>query len=208
MKTKFLAVLFLLCGQALFADEGDSYLFWMISPDQVMAPYGTVISEDHYYAKVGYANSGTDVSSQGLTGYLNLYAEVGDGNFINDAYADNRSWASNEGDGISNVRTWDSGDVLGVQSAPVFAKFTSDLTSANYSYYVELLNEAGQVAGYGSFGTYADLAGYLSSRQGAATPGMMKLPGPFLIPEPTSGMLVLLGVAGLALRRRKMQKVA
>ena len=204
MKTKFLAVLFLLCGQALFADEGDSYLFWMISPNEVMAPYGTVISEGHYYAQVGYAKSDTDVSSQGLTGYLNLYAEVG-GDRINDASADSLAWGTTAND---NIRTWDSGNVLGVQSAPVFAKFTSALTSQNYSYYVELLNEAGQVAGYGSFGTYEDLAGYLSSRQGAATPGMMKLPGPFLIPEPTSGMLVLLGVAGLALRRRKMQKVA
>mgnify|MGYP003328699688 CR=1 FL=1 len=194
MKTKLIAILALLCGQALFAEE-DSYLFWMISPDATLQPFhgeATKVSAgDGYYARVGWKD-GSNYGTMG--GYLNLYAEVGDPSPIKDLTSHK----------YSNISTKDVGGLAGVQTAPVFANLTG-FTAANYTYWIELVNSAGEIEGYTSIGTYETLSAYISSMSGMATPAIAYSAGAFVVPEPTSGMLLLLGVAGLALRRRKMR---
>lgn len=197
MKTRFIAVLLLVCGQTLLASTEDSYLYWMISPDATLTSVQGVdakVSAAPYYARVGYADSSRDVFSQGLDTYLSLYVEPG-GSTIRD-YAGT----------IDNIATQD-GTHPGIQTTPVFAALPG-VTSNNYTYWIELLNDAGNVAGYASIGTYETLSNYVSSLKGMAIPSIALSVGVFTAPEPSSGLLLLLGVAGLALRRRKLQRKA
>lgn len=74
------------------------------------------------------------------------------------------------------------------------------------SFFVELVKD-NAVAYKSESMSYDALAGYMSSSIGMATPADTYGFSSFsAVPEPTSGLLLLLGVAGLALRRKKMQK--
>lgn len=204
MKTRFIAVLLLVCGQTLLASTEDSYLYWMISSDATLTSVqgvDTKVSAAQYYARVGYTSSDArNVYSQGLEGYLLLYAEPGDTTSIQDYTG------TGAGD-ISNISNKNKEDIAGIQTTPVFA-YLPGVSENNYTYWVELLNEAGSVAGYQSIGTYEKLSSYVSSLKGMAIPSIALSVGAFMAPEPSSGLLLLLGVAGLALRRRKLQRKA
>lgn len=196
MKNGFIAILLLLCGQTLFAE--DEYLYWTIAQDATLISVSggsSLISDGSYYAKVGYADIGADATKEGLQGYLNLYEQPGDTKVINDRGLENDS----------AIATQDNGDIAGIQNASVFASFRS-ISASNYSYWIELLNEAGSVEGYASLGTYSDLSDYISSMKGMALPSLTFTAKVFHAPEPSSGLLLVLGCAALALRRRKMQK--
>lgn len=90
---------------------------------------------------------------------------------------------------------------------------SSDLTSYNLpnNYFVWELaywdDEAGKATTVGTTDvfTYAQLSEYMASYSGGSDipkPGELFAPT-FVIPEPTSGMLMLIGLAGLALRRKR-----
>ena len=77
---------------------------------------------------------------------------------------------------------------------------------ANYYYYIALFNESGNLVAYSQTFNSAQVASStfdtadfntLTSFSGAFTGSG------YAVPEPTSGLLVLLGMAGLALRRKK-----
>ena len=78
--------------------------------------------------------------------------------------------------------------------------------SSEYSFYVELYNAAGDSVYKGQAVSYTDLldSGYIST-SGVLTPTMLATGGfnGASVPEPTSGMLLLIGGALLALRRRR-----
>lgn len=205
MKRSLMVILSFLWGTALQAEIEDSFLFWMIDPNAtIVGNWGveTRVDAGKYYARVGYADSGTTADQLMSTGlgdhYLNLYAAVDDQSPV--------PIYDNVGLDASNIRTYtpDEGGPLGVQSAPVYAGLPPAVTAANYTYWIELLNaDNNSVAGYGSLGMYQDLAAYISSMQGMATPDMMKAVSAFAAPEPNSALLLLIGCAALALRRRK-----
>lgn len=200
MKKSLMAILAVFSAMALQAE--DSYLFWMIDPDaKIVGNWGvtTPVSGGTYYARVGYTESPMSVeqviSAGKLDYYLNLYETV-----------DVQSLSpivDNGNLGGSNICTSNQGGLLGVQAAPVYAGLTATMTAANYTYWIELLNADNTVAGYGSIGLYETLAEYVSSMQGMATPSMAIAVGTFNAPEPSSGLLMLIGCAALALRRRK-----
>lgn len=77
--------------------------------------------------------------------------------------------------------------------------------STGYSFYVELYN-AGQSVYKGYASSYTDLlaSGYISTT-GVLTPTVLATGGfnGAAVPEPTSGVLLLIGGAMLALRRRR-----
>lgn len=193
MKKQLIAVLLFLCGMTLKAE--DEFLYWMIASDATIEGlWGekTVVSEGSYYAKVGYAAGSTTVEdivkAKKLEGYLNLYGLPNDQQFIQDSsdYKD------------SNIATSDSGDVLGVQSAPVYAK---GVTKADYTYWVELWNADDGIVGYASLGTYESLSAFISPMSELAS--MAASVSVFQVPEPNSALLLMIGCAALALRRRR-----
>ena len=197
MKKSLMAILAVFCAMALQASE-DSFLYWMIDPNAtIVGNWGveTPVSAGTYYARVGYTTTErTDaqvISAGQLDGYLNLYASV-DEDLVN--IQDN----SGIKDG-GNIIT--SGDT-GVQAMPVYAGMPT-VNAANYTYWIELLNEDNTIAGYGSIGMYETLAEYVSSMQGPGAPSLMIPVRAFAAPEPNSALLMLIGCAALALRRRK-----
>ena len=86
-----------------------------------------------------------------------------------------------------------------VKGFPVFAEVTG---YENYSFFVELKSDAGVFRS--TTASYSSLASYISSMSGTDYPSEAFGFSSFsAVPEPTSGLLILLGVAGLALRRRR-----
>mgnify|MGYP003309442993 CR=1 FL=1 len=192
MKKQLIAVLLFLCGMTLQAE--DEYLYWMIDSDaKIEGLWGkeTPLSGGTYYAKVGYTTTQKTVeeivaAGKGLDSYLSLYALPGD-----DALKDNATY------GGSNVRTG-YGDNHGVP--PIYA----GLTAANYTYWVELWSAQDEaVVGYGSLGTYADLSAFISPMTGFGSMASPIAVSAFLVPEPNSALLLMIGCAALALRRRR-----
>lgn len=78
--------------------------------------------------------------------------------------------------------------------------------SSSYSFFVEIYNNSGEVVHTGYAVNYNDLlsSGYVST-SGVLTPTALASGGfnGASVPEPTSGMLLLMGGALLALRRRR-----
>lgn len=176
MKKLILSALMALSCGALFAADTDMYLFWMISDEATVKGGGALPDLTGYNARI----------SDGNNQYLTLYnALPNDGGT---AYANNMV-AANDALGYGFER-WASID--GYNNSSTFI--------------VELLQ--GDTVVYQSDSVlYSALAGYISSSKGMATPADAYGFSSFTaVPEPTSGLLLLLGVAGLALRRKKMQK--
>lgn len=191
MKKQLIAVLLFLCGMTLKAE--DEYLYWMIESDaKIVGKWGveTSLSEGTYYAKVGYTTTSKTVEqiveAKGLDSYLNLYELAGDQKALchNDTY------------GGSNVRTG-YGDNHGVP--PIYA----GLTKNDYTYWVELWSaqDEGVVVGYAELGAYGDLSAFISPMTELAS--MAASVSVFQVPEPNSALLLMIGCAALALRRRR-----
>lgn len=90
-------------------------------------------------------------------------------------------------------------------SGPFLADL-GDYGNATYSFFVELYNSSGKLIHKGFAFSYNDLLGsdYISTA-GVKTPTVLATGGwnGAAVPEPTSGVLLLIGGAMLALRRRR-----
>lgn len=75
------------------------------------------------------------------------------------------------------------------------------------SFFVEYFNEVGEKIGYSDSATFGALAnlGYIENRQSNPPISHTDVWNPNFnaVPEPTSGLLMLIGLAGLALRRKR-----
>ena len=79
-------------------------------------------------------------------------------------------------------------------------------TGAAYSYYIELINSsAGNVAYTSKTFTYDQLSGARNNGLATSLQSMMVFTGAAVVgtPEPTSGLLLLMGFAMLGLKRKK-----
>ena len=126
----------------------------------------------------------TGTEATGSDKYLSLY-QIGDvSESINVTYSDVTA-ASEAGRGF-------------------YASLAGAMDS-NYSYVIELFNNSKFVAQSFPDLTYASAADYIATTAGGAsiTPTLW-MPTSYNVPEPNSALLLLLGCAGLALRRRRL----
>ncbi len=168
----------MLLGAALFAAfsaSADPLLYWMVDQSGSDSPV------EFQIAKVGYNTDGSTTA----TGYLPLVDESGN------------TASSISGSGGSTAATW--ADLAGL---------SGDLSA--YSFFVELKSLNGddwEVVGQSATVSYGDLVSnksILPSALDIGTAAMNVWVAPSVaIPEPSGALLMLVGGALLALRRRR-----
>lgn len=158
-----------------------------------------VAQASYLYWQTGTA---TEFNGHAITGY-NLYATAGGESAL-----------------VSGIMDAE-GDLVGDMSASggyaADSKYVVDVSSyadGNYSFYVEVIGYDASVFGEGNTGaiavsetaTYANLvqSGAIQTAGIALSIPQMWTGGAVSAPEPTSAILMLLGLAGLALKRRKI----
>lgn len=164
-----------LCAVALSMGAfADSYLYWMVSDS---ATWDVASAPSYDTARVGV------VDSTGATvGYLNIY-----------------NWGETTGAGSAQI-------ISGIDNE--FYANLGTYADSGYSYYIELLNDP-TVVGKSTQISYSDATNYILASitqteiPSSATAWAPNFTATSAVPEPTSGMLLLFGLAGLALRRKR-----
>ena len=110
------------------------------------------------------------------------------------------------GDDLSTT-TVASGDINSLKSdgQALYAKLISGTSYS--SFVIELLNDSNKLVAQSATLSYTDaLANYYITTANSMTLPAMWAATSFAIPEPNSGLLMLVGMAVLGLRRRKLKK--
>lgn len=178
MRAYILSVSILLMSIASFGADTSSYLYWMVGTEANSYEYGAV--KIH-----AIANTGASTGDY----YLDLYA--GNGTLIGEGDA-----------GVAEKYITSS------QSANQgYYALLSAADYKNYTYVIELFNDSAFVAQSFPDLTSATIDAYVATTQSST--GIQELvtawkPTTYAVPEPNSALLLLLGCAGLALRRRRL----
>ena len=188
MKKMFLMVCVASALTAAVAE--DSYLYWLV--DDTITVDGTAYTWGSLTARVVAYDSST--WRPGLPGnggkVLELYAQNAQGGL-----------AAITGDS-------EKGDYVGIDgmNSPYYAAIKPDMQGESWSYFIELYNDKGFYA------RSAQGLDYMSAQAGEYLMGSDLQPGTYWnvsaftatpAPEPNSALLMLIGCAALALRRRR-----
>ena len=188
---KKLVLLFALAGTlgVSFAAT-DSFIYWMVSEDATgtgRSAAGPADLRGTYYARISAFESGQAWTEGGGT-YLNILSSSADNNF------------ASKGDGGVRV-------TIGADNVPYFANIAG-CDEAGWTYFIELWNDGanngGKLVARSEEGLHYSQE-CIVALSGLNAPGaQVWAPVMFVpAPEPNSAMLLLIGCAALALRRRK-----
>lgn len=162
--------------------EDESYLYWMIDTSDAGAG-----AFDYSGIKIHAYNGEADA------GYLNIGYENA-GAFIKLSSAD-------------GLLSYSNTDMKGITAGGLYASLGSQVGDG-YSYVVELFNDG--VIGQSESLLYSQAAAnsYIATVNSTRPlqPATLWVPQSYAVPEPNSALLMVLGCAALALRRRKMIK--
>lgn len=191
------AALLALVPLGALADMGDGVLMWQVDdnydsgqiPDT--SPTDLKFIDELVSRPDGYSVNGARLRVDGTDAYLNIYASGADKPYANDLLP----------------ITPDPKEGFFTQAGPVYSYF-GKYDSPEYSFLVELGHWEGDewlVMAVSRVASYEELVegGWTTDnlqnypRQGPWSPG-------FAVPEPSGGLLMLLGASLLALRRRRL----
>ena len=214
---KTIAMLMLaVAGPVAFADE---VLYWMLDNPTITDWYNTqyqladrsttVKGDEMVLARVA-AVSADQVADYNAT-RLNDGIKEGDLVYLDLYYKNGGSWVIDNptGQGRDVVAITTGGKVEPYQRASIVASLSTkipDVDWKTYSFSVELgtFNDNGDwvIAAISGTETYAQLSGYISEQLDIPDATRWS-PNAFAAPEPTSGLLTLMGLALLGLKRKK-----
>lgn len=175
---------------AAHADEAG-ILYWMVSNPSIVRNGEPVSSLKDYKSPEGYVAEAARVvaTKDGETVFLKLYEDTtGDGDF-------------------SLTKKTEADLVGGYRTGPIVASLAG-LNAESYTYAIELgtVVDGGWVTlAVSDPHTFGEIAEF-SNLDGLSLPAAIWRPTTYNVPEPTGGLLSLLGLAVLALRRKEMRK--
>ena len=189
------------CGASAFADA-PGVLYWMVSDPTIIAPGGAEYKIDTYSSPTVMDAGGNpaqvnairvSATSGGETIYLDMYADFGDGLKLYE--------------GMDVVEVKQPGSWAGPMWADL-GKLEGNYESFNFAIELWYMSDTGsQMAKLAVSGTesYAALNEFIHVAPVAFPTDLAWNPTPYAVPEPSGALLMLIGAALMALRRKEVR---